>query len=175
MENRTFDINKLRVAKIKYFDSKDQSCRSLPDGLNQPYVFLYNFDGKYINIFDPLREYPVYEETSLMYADNDGIDRGSLIFQVSGERKDGPIYLMHSSRTTRDYFKNDKIDYNQLKKCILFSSSFFIERPKIIMSLPLKERIGYLKKFLKDIRDKYYFKEYLLCCEKGYQYKKNNN
>ena len=168
------DTRKLWLAKVKYFNAELLAGEKLPLGVSQPYVFLYEIDGKYINLFNPLEEVFTCQYNNSQFLDEAGNDSGFWVMPVSGEPVNGPYYVM-DSRSSRTYiFDEDEIDMDYLKYHILNSDNFFIDRLDIINSLPLLERVKskFILTMIDDFNKRRRFDSYLKSKEKGVQYKR---
>ena len=170
MRNSKIDTSKLRLARIKMYDSEAKGSEFFPTGVDVPYVFLYNVNGTYINLLNPLDDYPVCKKTPYALCDKNGEDYGVWMVHVSGDLNDGPFYLMDAQNSRVNIFSEDEIDMETLKEYIIRSNKFFIDRLSILESLPVKERFKYRELIRKDSEKHNKFEEYVTSYEKGYQY-----
>lgn len=173
MISKTIDTKRLKLARIKVYDTKGKGSYHYPEGVETPYVFLYDINGTYVNIFNPLEELPVCERSTAAFCDTKtGEDHGIWMTHVSGELEDGPFYVMNFGNCRSELFSNDEIDLEFLKRYVLRSSKFFFDRLDIINSLPRKERRQYRALIAADQERHMRFEEHLKSLEIGNQYKK---
>lgn len=175
MENKKVDTRRLRLAKIKVFNKEDGGSEFLPKGVEAPYVFLYDVNGTYVNLFNPVEELPICERAPYAICDAKGEDYGTYMWSISGELQDGPFYLMNAHSCKNDIFSDDEITMEHLREYMLRSGRFFYDRADIIKSLPLKERIKYRDLLRSDEIKHHKFDEYVSSREKGVQYRKKAN
>jgi len=172
MKKTKVDTRKLRLAKIKVYDEEGKGSKYMPTGVEAPYVFLYDINGTYVNLFNPAEELPICERAPYAICDEEGEDYATYMWHIAGELKDGPFYLMSSQSCKTDIFSEDEIELDFLKKYMLRSSRFFYDRLEIINSLPLKERRKYKDVAKKDEKRHFDFDQYVSSHEKGFSYLK---
>ena len=173
MKNKTLVTERLKLARIKVYDAEGEGSYYYPEGVETPYAFLYEINGTYVNILNPLEELPVCQRTASAFCDtNTGEDIGTWMTHVSGELVDGPFYVMNHGNCRGELFSNDEIELDLLKRYVLRSAKFFYDRLDIIESLPLIEKMKYRALAKRDQERHKKFDEYLESLDLGYQYKK---
>ena len=144
--DRRIDPSRLYLAQLKYFDEEHNGIE-----VNDidAYAFLYEINGVYINPFDVFETLPVYKRVPYSNTTRDGEDFGSKIVLKQGESKDGPCYVIGFVEF-KDLFGRDEIDEEVLKRFIITSGRFFVDRLSIMKSLGGGERVKYQDKILSD-------------------------
>ena len=161
MNNNNINTEKLKIAEIRYFDTKYNGVEIPP--INA-YAFLYQFGNQYRNIFKLEEELPVYDRVPYSNTTRDGLDYGTKIVLVSGECKDGPCYVMEKL-DMKSVFGKDKITMEQLEDYVLKSKYFFIDREDI-----RKKRHGFSLKAKADRNHAKQLEDYLATCGEGCKY-----
>ena len=123
------DVNRIRVAEIRYFD-KDHNGVEIPPF--KAYAVLVKFNESYINLFD-YSELPVYERVPYSMSTADGCDYGSRIQLISGEEENGLCYVLNSQKGT-DLFDRPAVSKKDIEQFIFSSSDFFIDRVDLAMT-----------------------------------------
>lgn len=174
---RKLDKDKLKLAKIKYYDSKHNGVGGVE--LSTPvdaYAFLYKINDTYINLFDPIEELPIFKRTKYTNTTKDGEDYGNMLVQVSGTNTSGPCFVIENITMPQLLGNNisENITYDILKNYIYDSSRFFpdrIELYRIDNSLSLNRK-NYIrrKKLSKDIESLHTLKEYFNSHDYGKTY-----
>lgn len=173
MISKKIDTRKLKLARIKVYNEKGKGSYHYPEGVETPYAFLYEINGTYVNILNPLEELPVCERTTSAFCDTKtGEDIGTWMTHVSGKLEDGPFYVMNHGNCRSELFSNDEIELELLKRYVLRSSEFFYDRLDIIYSLPPRERKKYRMVAERDLESHRKFDEHLDSLNLGNQYKK---
>ena len=174
MIRKTIDTSKLKLAKIKIYDAEGKGSYHFPEGVEEPYAFLYEVNGTFVNIFNPLADLPVCERTHYAFCNKEGEDIGCYVTHVQGELTDGPYYVMNPRDCRSVIFSDDEIEMERLKQYVLRSGHFFLERLDIIKSLPIMEKRKYRKIAREDQERHDKFNKLVTASEKGYQYYKEN-
>lgn len=147
----------LLFTTLKYYE-KDKGVE-VSD--NFAYAFLVKVsDDVYINPFEPLDLYPVFERVPYSNVTKDGESYGSKMRLLNDIDTTGPCYIVMSGKL----FDKDLISYEELEEYILNSDKFFKDRFYIA-----KDRLAKLKQPLKmlsimkkdvfqlDDMDKYFY------------------
>ena len=172
MINNKMDKSKIKLAQIKYFDKKNNGIE-----VNDidAYAFLYEEDGHYVNLLNPLADLPVYKRVPYSNVTSSGEEYGTKIVHEQGEIKDGLCYVVGFTKM-EELFGDKDIDLETIKNYILSSSKFFVDRILIISNM-LGNAGTRGKKMLKktfeadsEMMNKLF--EFADSHEKGYQYKK---
>lgn len=161
----------LKIADVRLFDTK-RMASEIP--CVHGYVFLVKDNDMYYNLFDPFMEYPVY--TRLPYSNTtlDGEDYGSKICLVQGEAQDGVCYIVENLNL-RSLFGQDYITLPELKKYILSSQYFFIDRMSILDEEPFDLRTIIRNRKIREADQEHMekFEKYLGFSAKQFYLKKN--
>ena len=173
MKKDTLDTKRLKLARIKVYNAEGEGSYYYPEDVETPYAFLYEINGTYVNILNPLEELPVCQRTTSAFCDTKtGEDIGTWMTHVSGELVDGPFYVMNHGDCRSELSLNDEIELELLKKYVLRSAKFFYDRLDIINSLSLIGRIKYRMVAERDLESHRKFNEHLDSLGFGNQYKK---
>lgn len=157
---------RLKLAQVRFYS---ESHRGVEIPREKAYAFLYRLeDDQYINLLDPLNELPVYERVPYANSFQNGESYGTKISLVSGDSKSGACYVMENIGFDR-IFEEKTITMDQLKKYILASDKFFIDRPKIVEDSVqgkgfVDRFIAFDKKYRDDKKKQEEFQQYLLGC-----------
>ena len=168
MNNNEVNISKLKLAQLRYFDTKKNGSM-IPD-LNA-YVFLVKINDTYINLFNPLEELPIFDRVPYSNATKDGVEFGTKLFLAQGQLQDGPCYIVDSI-SINSLFNKEKISLKDIENYILKSNRFFVDR------LDLLERrrdvIGAKRRRIvkNDIVKQELLKEYFESQNNNYIYRK---
>ena len=165
--NKMIRADKVRLAKIKYFDLEHNGVEITSD---DPYVFLIKVKDSYVNLFDPTEDMPVYDRLPYSNTTKDGEDFGSKILLIQGDTKEGLCYVLENTKL-KDLFDRDLISINDLIKYMISSDKYFVDRKEYILD-------SSLFKISKKLRSKYFndckklddFKYYVNNHNKGVQY-----
>ena len=161
----------LRLGKVKYFDVEHNGVE-----VNDidAYVFLYNINGHYVNIFNICEEeYPVFERVPYTNATLDGEDFGTKLMQVAGDStKSGPCYILEKE-TGKDIFDCYSVTMNTIQDYMFSSPKFFVDRYDILTKNVDNHtrRLNYYV-LLKDEKDLANLEEYFASHEPQKVYKK---
>ena len=169
MENRLMDTNKIRLARVKYYDVEKNGAELSE---HEAYAFLFQVnEHKYINPFDPFEELPVLDRTFYANVASNGEEFGTKLIHVCGELENGPCYVLERL-SVKDLFKKDGISLFDLKKYILHSKKFFVDRRHIIESLdePIIKKSRFLPTILSDEASMDKLKRFFSNHEVGKQY-----
>lgn len=152
----TFKTDQLSVAEIRLFNEERKSS-TIPE--KKSYTILLNQDGKYLNILNPILDYPVYERVPYANILPNGEGYGTMISHVSGEIKDGPCYIIDVNM--KRILSKDMISYEEILSYVLQSGKFFPDRISIIENMDIISRMKYRKKYLSDKNNLEKYKEYM--------------
>lgn len=155
-QTNTFKTEQLSVAEIRIFNEERKSS-IIPD--KRSYTILLNQDGKYVNILNPILDYPIYERVPYANTLPDGEDYGTMISHVSGDIKDGPCYIIDVNM--KKILSKDKISYEEILSYVLQSGKFFPDRISIIENMDIFSRMKYRKKYLSDKNDLEKYEDYM--------------
>ena len=138
MQNKMINVDDIKLAKIKYYDSELNGVE-LSD--ISAYVVLIKCNGKYINVFDPeLRDVPVLRRTVYVNVTKDGDDYGTKLVYVCGELKSGMCYIIED-KNMREVFKKDNVNISDIEKYIINSIHFFVDRENIVLNSHISYRV----------------------------------
>ena len=155
----------LKIAEIRYFDTLNNGI-VIPS--QEVYTFLEKVGDKYISVFTPEVEYPIYERVPYSNVTFDGWEFGTKIMLLSGECQDGLCYVIERI-PIEDVLRVDEISKEELEEVILKSNVFFVERIDIIQR---KKNSFFNKQLWKDKMMMKKHQEYIDSCSKGLQYHK---
>lgn len=126
-KKQMIDTNRLFLGGMRFF-SKEDNGAELSDNLG--YAVLYKIaEDIYINIMNPLEEYPVFLRVPYTNVSSYGEEYGTKLALVSKKVETGPCYVISSS--FKELLKVDNIDLEGLEDYILNSSYYFIDRTDI--------------------------------------------
>lgn len=167
------DINNIKLAKVRYFDEKNEGVEI---SKIEAYVLLININGEYVNFFDhDLRSLPIFKRAHCSNISHSGESFGTRLIYINGDLRSGPCYVIED-RDLSKYFERSVVSLNDLKKFIIFSNSFFVDRQPLILSclntLSRKERRIAKKKYLEDDETVTLLNKYFSDRMDGYQYLK---
>ena len=135
MVNKQMKADQVRLARVRYYDDSKKGIEV--DNIGA-YAFLVKAGTKYINIFDITSDLPVFERVPYSNTTKDGEDFGSKVMQISGvEDVSGLVYVLEDS-TAKDLFNEDQVSDELLKRYIIHSKKFFVDRKSIIQDCPSK-------------------------------------
>lgn len=156
--------NRLFLAGVRYFDIEHNGVEILP---LEAYAFLTEVNGKYVNIFSPEEELPVYKRVPYSNTTRDGEDYGSMIMLVNGEVVEGPCFVLEAEQP---YFRKEEMTMEELEQYIVSSDKFFVDRIKILQN---KRKLLFgRKKLQKDLSDLEKLNDFFGSYEKGITYRK---
>lgn len=139
----------LRLARVKYYDTKKNGAElSEIDG----YAFLYRIhDSVYVNLFDPTEELPILDRSMYSNVTPTGIEYGNKLIHVCGKLEDGPCYVMEKVKVA-SLFKKDFVSVSDVRRYILYSDKFFVDRMHLIKELkePFYKKTRFLSTILED-------------------------
>ena len=144
--NKTLDTNKLRVAEVRYYDSK---MGGVEVSSTMAYAFLYRIGDRYVNVLDPSKEFPVFSRAPYSNVLMSGLEFGNRLFYECGDLCDGACYVM-SRESGEEIFGREAIEMETLKSYILNSNYFFLDRADILKSMPFRKRLKYLPLLFSD-------------------------
>lgn len=157
MENRLLRTDRLRLARVKYYDMEHNGAELSP---MDAYAFLENVKGNYVNVFDPTDGLPVLDRSMYANVTKDGEDYGNLLVHVSGTLDDGPCYVMDLI-SVRKMMGIDVITLEQLKQYVLMSKCFFVDRMGLIKGEKPSRRLAFLPTLVRDQKRMDEFKQYM--------------
>ena len=169
MENRLIDANKVRLARVKYYDVENNGAELSE---HEAYAFLIQVnDHKFINPFDLAEDLPVLDRTFYANVTPKGEEYGTKLIHVSGELDNGPCYVLERL-SVKDLFKKDSVSISDLRKYILRSRKFFVDRRHIISELdePFIKKSRFLPTILADEASMDKLKRFFSDHEVGKQY-----
>ena len=133
MINKMIKADQLKLAKVKYYDAEANGIEV--NGLDA-YAFLMKAGKDYVNVFDLTSNLPIFERVPYSNTTKDGVNYGTKVIQISGEAdKSGLCYVLETS-TAKDLFEVEELDEEALKRYIVSSKKFFIDRKSIIQDNP---------------------------------------
>ena len=135
-ENEKVLVDNLRLVALKYY-SKEDSGVEFTEALS--YSFLVKVrEGVYINPFNPLEMYPVFE--SVPYSNtslsSNWEDYGCKVILVNEIDESGPCYVSYSNEDISKVFEEESVTIGELKEYMFKSKKYFKDRKYL-----LKERI----------------------------------
>lgn len=137
----------LRTVGIKYFSEKENGIEV---SKNLGYAFLIKMgDGLYVNPFNPLEMYPVFERLPYSNVTRYGEEFGTKVALIGGEAKTGPCYLTVAS-IGENIFSGDTVTIGQLEDFMLGSSFYFVDRYDVAAARMLRNPIKMQKIMKKD-------------------------
>ena len=128
MENRTLNTENLRLARIKYFDTKHNGAEICDE---EAYAFLFAFGGNYLNVFNPADNLPIYDRAPYANVAKNGMNYGNKLFHISGDVKDGPCYVIEPY-SVKSLVGKDTITMEELREYVLASKKYFVDRIALI-------------------------------------------
>ena len=118
-------------------------------------------DGEYINILDPMEDYPVYERRPGSNFTLDWEEYGSFIARISGEEQVGPIYLLEKYEGFK-ILRKKQVSYEELRNYVINNRSvYFPALENIINEMSAGERLKYLKVLEEEREKRRLFEKYL--------------
>lgn len=130
-KNQKISTENLRPVGLRYFSEKENGMEV---SKNLGYAFLVKVDENlYINPFEPLETYPLFDRLPYTNVTSYGEEFGSKIELVCGEEKTGPCYITLAEDSTK-IFKKDSITVGELEDFILRSRYYFMDRREIALS-----------------------------------------
>ncbi len=169
MIDKEINIDKLKLAKLKYFDKKRMGVEV--SEINA-YAFLVNIDGKYVNVFDEsLSDIPVFDRTFYSNTTSSGIDFGTKLIYLSGKLETGPCYIVEQN-DMKQKFGSSVISLSDIERYILDSNDYFIDRESILSNpnMSRKEKRKYKLKRFFDQKEKEKLDEFFSERDCGFQY-----
>ena len=157
MENRMIKTENLRLARVKYFDVEHNGAELTE---HEVYAFLESIGGKYVNVFHPTEELPVYDRAPYANVTRDGEDYGNRLFHLSGDVANGPCYVLDLVSVSKMLGKED-ISLSALKEYVLSSKNFFLDRISLIQQEKGVRKVRMLPQLMEDTRRMNAFQEYL--------------
>ena len=149
MENRLLNTERLKLARVKYYDTKNNGAElSEIDG----YAFLYQMDDhNYVNLFDPTEELPVLDRSMYSNVTSSGFEFGNKLIHISGKLEDGPCYVIERI-STKALFKKDVVSLSDVRRYVLSSDKFFVDRLRLIKELqePFFTKARFLRTVIED-------------------------
>lgn len=172
MENRMLKTSNLKLARLKYFDTKHNGVELNPF---EVFAFLEKIgEDTYVNVFRPEETLPVYDRAPYSNVTKSGLEYGTKIFLVTGESKDGPCYVIES-RNVPELLSKDLISMNDLKDFVISSPAFFMDRDYLIRRERGKKLVSLMPLLMRDLKRKDAFNQYLDSHEKPKQYTNRNS
>lgn len=169
MIDKEINIDKLKLAKLKYFDKKRMGVEV--SEINA-YAFLVNIDGKYVNVFDEsLSDIPVFDRTFYSNTTSSGIDFGTKLIYLSGKLETGPCYIVEQN-DMKQKFGSSVVSLSDIERYILDSNDYFIDRESILSNpnMSRKEKRKYKLKRFFDQKEKEKLDEFFSERDCGFQY-----
>lgn len=169
MLDKEIDTDKLKLAKLKYFDKKRMGVEV--SEINA-YAFLVNIDGKYVNVFDEsLSDIPVFDRTFYSNTTSSGIDFGTKLIYLSGKLETGPCYIVEQN-DMKQKFGSSVVSLSDIERYILDSNDYFIDRESILSNpnMSRKEKRKYKLKRFFDQKEKEKLDEFFSERDCGFQY-----
>ena len=175
--NKEIDSKRIKLARVKYFDLEKNGVeyRYFDD---DPYVFLVNVDGKYVNLFDPSEDMPVYERIPYPNHLPNGDFFGTMIDIVQGEVKEGLCYLIDKPEEYEliKLFWKEKIRISDLINYMFNSKLFFIDRKDLLLESSKTRFSRRLRTLLcEDYKNLDDFAYFVNSHNKGVQFNKDNH
>lgn len=169
MLDKEIDTDKLKLAKLKYFDKKRMGVEV--SEINA-YAFLVNIDGKYVNVFDEsLSDIPVFDRTFYSNTTSSGIDFGTKLIYLSGKLETGPCYIVEQN-DMKQKLGSSVVSLSDIERYILDSNDYFIDRESILSNpnMSRKEKRKYKLKRFFDQKEKEKLDEFFSERDCGFQY-----
>ena len=132
MNDVSFDIGKLCVAEVKWFDSINNGLEVTTEPIS--HVILYNKDDRYFNVLNPDESLPLYkrEPSSTKFFGKEyyiGIDL------VSGEVADGPSWLLTDIDLSKIFSSTSSVSLTEIENYVINSPLFFHDRKPFLESM----------------------------------------
>ena len=168
MENRGLNTKTLRLARVKYYDTKHDGAE-----VNDidAYAFLEKVGDEYVNLFDPTDGLAVFERSIYPNVTRDGEEYGNKIIHVCGNITDGACYVMDRV-SVPELFGKDEVSLSELKSYILNSKLFFVDRISIIKGQKRAYRLLFYPTLLADQKQMAEFQQFIASHEGAKQYVK---
>ena len=152
----------IHIAQIRRFgyNHRGNLSAEIPSDI-EAYAFLLEKDGEYINILDPMEDYPVYERRMRSNFTLDWEEYGSGIVLISGEEQLGPIYLLEKYEGFK-ILRKKQVSYEELRNYVINNRSvYFPALENIINEMSAGERLKYLKVLEEEREKRRLFEKYL--------------
>ena len=167
MDNKkVMKTKSLRLAEVRYFD-REHNGVEIPR-INA-YVILAQAGDRYLNVFNPGEELPVYDRVPYSNTTMDGVDYGTKIVLASGTCKNGLCYVLDKTKIEDFFFGKEEITFDQLEAFVLRSDLFFIDRMDLMKS---KKIVNINGRYFDDWSKRQELDKYFASCGKGVQYHK---
>ena len=172
MKDRVFKTDDLRLARVRYFDSKHHGTEFLADV--EAYAFLEKVGEQFVNIFDPTDGLAVFDRLIYPNVDAYGYPYGNKLRHVCGEEVDGACYVIEKE-SVKNLMKSDEITLKQLTDYVLKSEHFFVDRIALWKQERPGSRLRLLSKHLQDEKLLAQLQQYIANHEGAKQYVKRGN
>lgn len=130
-KNQEISTKNIRAVGLRYFSEEDNGIEL---SKNLGYAFLVKVgEDFYINPFNPLEGYPLFERVPYSNVTIYGEEFGSKVSLVCGEEKTGPCYITLADDATQ-IFKKDTVTVGEVEDLILRSPYYFMDRHDIALS-----------------------------------------
>ena len=115
----------IHIAQIRRmtFNHRGNLAAEIPQEI-KAFAFLLEKDGEYINILDPMEDYPVYERRLGTNFTLDLEEYGSCIARISGEEQVGPIYLLEKYEGFK-ILRKKQVSYEELRNYVINNRSVY--------------------------------------------------
>lgn len=161
MKITNIPVERIKKAQLRYYE-KDK-------GVEIPYFKAYTIfikkDDVYMNLFNMLEDYNVYERLPYSNTTQSGEDFGTKIRLVYGKEEEGTCYVLESQRM-KELDGLETISIRDLYDIILRSEDFYFDRVDLLNAYPhllgYSDRKAILKKdkpMLKELFDYFDSKE----------------
>lgn len=132
MSDISFDVGKLCVAEVKWFDSVNNGLEITEEPIS--HVILYNKDDRYFNVLNPDERLPLYKRvpSSTIFFGKEyyiGIDL------VSGEVADGPSWLLTDIDLSKSFSSTSSVSLPEIENYVINSPLFFHDRKPFFESM----------------------------------------
>lgn len=138
MNDVSFDIGKLCVAEVKWFDSINNGLEFTTEPIS--HVILYNNGDGYFNVLNPDESLPLYKrEPSATSRSGREYYIGSAVNLVSGETVAGPAWLLTDIDLSKSFSSASSVSLPEIENYVINSPLFFHDRKPFLESM-LKDK-----------------------------------
>lgn len=150
-----YDKSNIYLAKIRYLDKDKGEFNTDAD----VYTFLQKNGERYVSLFHPELDYPVYVYAYSKY-NNNGDSNGVYLSIVQGEIQNGFCYVLSEDNIIIRNDEKIKLDtIYDIEQFMLYSPYFFIDRIDVINKRIELMEAGKLKNDLFDLNQYYSFQD----------------
>lgn len=134
MSDISFEVGKLCVAEVKWFDSFNNGLEITEEPIS--HVILYNKDDGYFNVLNPDESLSLYKrEPSTTSRLGREYYIGSAVNLVSGEAADGPAWLLTDIDLSKIFSSTSSVSLTEIENYVINSPLFFHDRKPFLESM----------------------------------------